>query len=120
MILWLKRLISTPQVVVERKLKKLIQEFWDGKHEGSVMTAVTVETLVYDERQMWRATRKELEDIGISVAAFDSNTGFIPEWFQKAIESRAFEENCGHGDLESMQSGSDRFDESIYSDDSVH
>jgi hypothetical protein len=25
---------------------------------------------------MWRAIRKELEDIGIAVAAFDANNGF--------------------------------------------
>jgi len=70
----------------------LIQEFKNGKREGSVISAVTVESLSSDEKDMWRSIRKELEDIGISVAAFDANKGFIMQWFREAITSGAFEE----------------------------
>jgi len=62
---------STCQTVVERKLDILIKEFQDGRHEGSVISTITVESLAYDDQQTWRAIRKDLEDIGISVAAFD-------------------------------------------------
>ncbi|KAF8853112.1 ankyrin [Acephala macrosclerotiorum] len=84
--------MSTCQVVVEQKLNQLIQEFQDGKHEGSILTVATVESLAQDEKQTWRAIRKELEDIGISVAAFDANKDFIMSWFQEAILTGAFEE----------------------------
>jgi hypothetical protein len=48
-------------MAVERRLNRLIQEFEDGKHEGSVMTALTVESLSLDEKQTLRLIRKEFE-----------------------------------------------------------
>jgi hypothetical protein len=57
------------------------------------MSVATVESLSLDEKQ-WRAIRKELEDIGISVAAFDANKAFIMEWFQHALDSGAFDEQA--------------------------
>lgn len=83
---------STSQIVVEQKLVVLLQELQDGKHESSVISTQTVESLSADERQAWRTIRKELEDIGISVAAFDANKAFIINWFQRAINKGAFEE----------------------------
>ncbi|PMD66949.1 uncharacterized protein K444DRAFT_623197 [Hyaloscypha bicolor E] len=54
------------------------------------MSVATVESLTFDEKQ-WRTIRKGLEDIGISVAAFDANKAFIMEWFQHALDSGAFD-----------------------------
>lgn len=68
------------------------------------MTVATVESLTVDDKQMWRTIRKELEDIGISVAAFDANKAFIMNWFQTVIETGAFEEQNPAGDSESMHS----------------
>ena len=45
-----------------------------------------------NDKQLWHAIRKELEDIGITVAAFDANKEFIFEWFTDAIANGAFEE----------------------------
>jgi hypothetical protein len=45
-----------------------------------------------NDKQAWRTIRKELEDIGITVAAFDANKHFIFEWFTNAIANGAFEE----------------------------
>jgi len=74
---------------------------------------VTVQSLAQDERDAWRTIRKELEDIGISVAAFDANKDFIMEWFQRALLDGAFEEQAisdsidansiGGGSVESSQ-----------------
>jgi ankyrin repeat protein len=80
------------QVEVKKKLDKFLQEFQDGKHEGSVITNQTVESLSTDEKQTWHTIRKELEDIGITVAAFDANKDFIMNWFKVAIATGAFEE----------------------------
>lgn len=56
---------------------------------------------------MWRAIRKELDDIGISVAAFDANKDFIMEWFRAAISSGAFDEKARNDDMDPTLS---RFD----------
>ncbi|KAI9768827.1 MAG: hypothetical protein M1840_004641 [Geoglossum simile] len=101
--LLLTAFISTTQVVVEKKLDTFLQEYQDGKHEGSTATTQTVESLSTDEKQSWRIIRKELEDIGITVAAFDANRDFIMNWFKAAIVAGAFEEQT----LEDASSGED-------------
>lgn len=89
--------ISTSQVSVEAKLDKFIEEFNQGKKEGSVVSLQTVDSLSTDDRAVWRTIRKELEDIGISVAAFDANRNFIFDWFVRAVETGAFEEQNEYG-----------------------
>jgi DNA-binding ferritin-like protein (Dps family) len=69
-----------------------LQEFRDGKRQRSVISAQTVDSLSKDQKRVWRTIRKELEDIGITIDAFDANKHFIFEWFVKALESGAFEE----------------------------
>lgn len=69
-----------------------MQEFRDGKHEGSIVSSQTVDSLSTDGRQAWRAIREELEDIGISIAAFEANKDFIVNWFKTAISTEAIEE----------------------------
>jgi hypothetical protein len=83
---------STSQANVEKKLNDFLQEFKEGKRQGSVISARTVDSLSLNEREVWRTIRKEIEDIGITVAAFDANKHFIFDWFAKALESGAFEE----------------------------
>jgi hypothetical protein len=83
---------STSQVRVERRLEEYSQEFRKGRRQDSVMSDQTVDSLCEDEKPVWRTIRKELEDIGITVAAFDANKDFIFEWFSKAVASGAFEE----------------------------
>jgi hypothetical protein len=84
--------LSTSQANVEKKLNDFLQEFRDGKRQGSVISTQTADTLSMDEKEVWRTIRKELEDIGITVTAFDANKHFIFDWFAKALESGAFEE----------------------------
>lgn len=45
-----------------------------------------------NDKQLWRTIRKELDDIGITVSAFDANKDFIFEWFTNAVVNGAFEE----------------------------
>lgn len=61
---------------------------------------------------MWRSIRKELENIGISVAAFDANKDFILDWFKTAINTGAFEEETLEETPSSIQGGDD-FDQSL-------
>lgn len=55
-----------------------------------------MDSLSADDRAVWRTIRKELEEIGISVAAFDANRNFIFDWFIHAVEAGAFEEQNTH------------------------
>jgi hypothetical protein len=82
-----------------------MQEFKDGKHEPSVITTQTMESMSIDEKQMWRTIRKELEEIGISVAGFDANKDFILNWFRDAVSTGAFEEQSFEDDSGSTYQG---------------
>ena len=84
--------ISTSQVSVETKLDKFIEEYRQGYKETSIVSLQTVDSLSADDRVIWRTIRKGLEDIGISVAAFDANRDFIFDWFIRAVEAGAFQE----------------------------
>jgi len=83
---------STSQVAVEKQLEALLREYREGRRESSIASTRTVESLSLDEKQAWRAIRKELEDIRITVAAFDANKDFIIDWFAKAVASGSFQE----------------------------
>lgn len=98
--------ISTSQVSVEIKLDKFIEEFRQGKKETSIISLQTVDSLSANDRAVWRSIRKELEEIGISLAAFEANRDFIFDWFVRAFETGAFEEERRHG-LDDESSGSD-------------
>ena len=51
-----------------------------------------MDSLSAEDRLIWRTIRKELEDIGITAAAFEANRDFILRWLSHAVESGAFEE----------------------------
>ena len=87
------------QAQVEKKLKHFSQECRDGKREGSVISAQTSDPLsTMNDKQLWCTIRKELEDIGITVAVFDANKDFIFEWFANAIANGAFKERTFNDD----------------------
>ncbi|KAI9780749.1 MAG: hypothetical protein M1839_006536 [Geoglossum umbratile] len=83
---------NTTQIVIENKLDKYLWELQNGKREGSVITTQTADSLSTDEKKAWRAIRKELEDVGITVAAFDANRDFIMNWFKAAVDTGAFDQ----------------------------
>ena len=109
--------ISTSQFSVETKLDKFIEEFRQGKKETSIVSLQTVDSLSADDRAVWRTIRKELEEIGISVAAFDANRNFIFDWFMRAVEAGAFEEQNAHSTVDKSQYGDEQEGESSEGDD---
>ena len=84
-----------------------LQECRDGKREGSVVSTQSADSLSKDERQAWRTIRKELEDIGISIAAFDANKDYIVNWLKTAISKGAFEELTPEEESRSISWGYD-------------
>ena len=79
---------------MEAKLDELLMEDRKDQWEGSVISEQTTDSLSTAEKEVWRSIRKELEDIGLSVAAFDANKDFIFSWLMKAIANGAFEEQA--------------------------
>ena len=59
--------------------------------------AQTKDSLCTNDKQIWQAIQKELEDIGIMVAAFNANKDFIFHWFVDAISGGAFKEQSWGG-----------------------
>ena len=55
----------------------------------------TVNSLSANDKVVLRTIRKELEDIGVDVAAFKANRDFIFEWLVQAVQTGAFEEQKG-------------------------
>lgn len=72
----------------------LLQESRRGKHEGSISSTQTIDSLSTNDRKAWRAIRKELQDMGISITAFEANQDFIMNWFKAAISAGAFDEQA--------------------------
>lgn len=110
--------ISTSQVSVENKLDKFMAEFRQGKKETTIVSLQTVDSHSANDRQVWRTIRKELEEIGISVAAFDANRKFIFDWFVRAVEAGAFEEQNAHSTDDESQYSDEHECESSEVDDS--
>lgn len=76
----------------------MLKEIRHGHREGSIISTQTVDSISVNEKEVWRAIRKELEDIGITTEAFDSNKSFIMKWFQKALERGDFQEQDSDGE----------------------
>ena len=93
---------STSEIRVEQRLNILAEEHRQGYHEASVLSAQTIDSLSADDKLTWREIRKKLENIGISVAAFDANQDFILNWLSHAIESGAFDDSVPSGVVEGI------------------
>ena len=84
--------LSTSQLRVEQKLDRFIKDVQQGKRAPSV--ASTVNSLDPDDKEAWRTIRKELQDIGISIQAFDANKDFIFEKISNAVKTGEFREQA--------------------------
>ena len=91
----MESLYSTSQTRVEQKLDKFISDIQQGKRAPSVISLQPADELNPDDEETWRAIRKELEDIGISIAAFEANKDFIFQWISSALDTGAFQEKAG-------------------------
>ena len=103
---------SNSQANVKVKLDKFVEDHQQGRRESTVITVQTVDSLSLDDRVTWRTIRKELEEVGVTLAAFEANRDFIFRWLTHAIETGAFEEQTasdseGHHMLESKSTDSD-------------
>ena len=71
-----------------------MKAFRDGQTEDSVISAQTIDSLSSDNRKAWRAIRKELEGVGITISAFKLNHDLILDWFKRAFEAGEFDEQA--------------------------
>ncbi|KAI9773786.1 MAG: guanine nucleotide-binding protein subunit alpha [Geoglossum simile] len=85
-------LVNSSQARVEAKLDRLVAELHAGKRNSSVISSRTIESLSKSDYEAWRQLRKELQDMGISVAVLNEHRLFITDWLKKAIDNRVLEE----------------------------
>ena len=79
---------------MQKQLNKLLQDYQQNPREGSILSSQTADTISKDDKETWRAIRKELEELGLSVSAFQANKIFILDWFREAIAKGAFREEA--------------------------
>lgn len=53
---------------------------------------ISNQSLSLEDKSVWREIRKELEEIRITIAAFNSDKAFIIRWFETSVVSGRFEE----------------------------
>lgn len=84
---------------LEQKLNLLISEVRAGKREGSVVSTTTFESVDnQSDRQIWKALRRDLEDVGILPDVIVKKRSFIVAWFRDAIAAGRLEEDSPSGD----------------------
>ncbi|EQL34295.1 hypothetical protein BDFG_03821 [Blastomyces dermatitidis ATCC 26199] len=87
----LNTFVSISQFTVQQKLDRYTSMHKMGNRESSLISEQTADSLSSHDKLTWRTIRKELEEIGITVAAFDANREFILNWFAEAVESDTFQ-----------------------------
>ena len=85
---------STSQAVTQQKLEKYLREVQLGKRPGSIVSLQTVDSLSRGDRAAWRVIRKDLESIGITAEAYETNHDFIRFWLTRALTTRGLEEHA--------------------------
>ena len=88
----LSTFIATSQVKVEEKLDEFVDEFRRKQRRGSIDSIASLDSLSKNDRAIWRDIRKQLDNMGISIAAFNANREYIFDWFTQAIDSGAFDQ----------------------------
>ena len=72
----------------------LISEVRAGKREGSIVSTRSFGTAAENNKEIWDALRRELEDIGISSEIISEKQHFIVAWFQEAVAAGRLEEEA--------------------------
>lgn len=103
-----ERIGRNTQVIVEQKLRKLLEEFQSGRRETSIFSLETIDSLPADKRRDWREIRKGLEEIGITLDAFNANKPFILGFLREALNNGDLEDSnvrseASYSALESSQ-----------------
>ena len=65
----------------------------------TIISTKTTLSISLEDQETWRIIRKELEDLGISIAAFDANKTFIMDWFKTAVDNGSFDEQAPYESL---------------------
>ncbi|KAL8915883.1 MAG: hypothetical protein Q9172_006585 [Xanthocarpia lactea] len=95
----------TSQAVTQQRLEKYLREVQLGKRPGSIVSLQTVDSLSRGDRAAWRVIRKDLESIGITAAAYETNRDFIRFWLTRSLTTRALDEHVIPGNKENEING---------------
>ena len=71
--------------MITKHVRKIVQEYQDGKHEGSIFSSLSADSLTSDKRTQWRVIRKELESSGLTLSVLDNNRELIVDCLIRAL-----------------------------------
>ncbi|OJD27204.1 hypothetical protein ACJ73_01409 [Blastomyces percursus] len=103
----LNTFVNISQFTVQQRLDRCMSMHKTGNRESSLISEQAADSLSSNDKLTWRTVRKELEEIGITVAAFDANREFILNWFAGAVELGTFQPRVADIDSTSDDSDSD-------------
>ena len=76
-----------------------------------MISSQSLDSISMDEISIWRNIRKELEEVGVSIQAFEANKEFIKDWLKEKITTSAFEEEMVDGDSSNAEDAAKSIEE---------
>ena len=101
--------------MILKHVKKVIQDYQDGKREGSIFSSFSADSLTPAERMQWRNIRKELEASGLTLTALDNNRDLITQYIVRAFGSG--EHHDWENSLTKKGKGKEKVAQSAFLDD---
>ncbi|KAL8946056.1 MAG: hypothetical protein Q9222_007493 [Ikaeria aurantiellina] len=110
----LNAFISISQIRVQQRLERYLDDCQQGRREGTVISS---QSLSGDDDKTWLEIRGELEDVGVTATAFNTNRTFIIQWFKDVIQTGCLTEHK-HGCQQHHHGRGAMISGSLTSDDS--
>ena len=79
--------LRTSPIVIQKHIRNVIKQLQEKKHEGSILSGLSADSLTSDERTQWRIIRKEFENSGLTLSVLESNRELILECLTAALGS---------------------------------
>ena len=80
---------------LEQKLNEFMAEIREGKRDGTIITTHSGSLMGLNHEESWTQLRRELDDVGLPLAAITEHKEYIINWFREAIAKAALEDAVG-------------------------
>ncbi|KAL8754606.1 MAG: hypothetical protein Q9199_004217 [Rusavskia elegans] len=99
--LLLNAFTSTSQTTVQNRRERYLNKRQRGRSESSVINGRSLsDDDDDDDETIWHDIRKELDNVGVTVAGFSANWKFIIQWFEDIIQSGGFKDQTATEGIE--------------------
>jgi hypothetical protein len=69
---------------LEQKLNEFMAEIREGKRDGTIIITQSENLMDLGYEESWMQLRRELEDVGLPLAAITEHKEYIINWFREA------------------------------------